>query len=429
MKSILKFVLIYLTAAILWLILTNFLIVHFFTDRFGLIVMEPMVQGIFILLSAGFLLILLKNYIPEKFKAERRCFELLETTLAGIIIYQNGRVLYQNEHYRHLFLEEGQTEPAGDLRNIHPDDHGSARKEFNKLITGETDLLDLEIRINPETRIPSLKSVKWCYCRGRAVHHQGHRAVILIIVDITRQKELEFISRINNKMSSLGRVSAGIAHEIRNPLSGLNIYLTHLERLELSTADPEENDRLATIITNLKKASNSISTIVNRVMDFSKPGQLILKDSNINIPVEDAINLTAVTLRKEGVLLAKELDPAPAACRINANMIGEVVVNLIRNAVDAMKSQDSEQRILIKTFHDADHQYLSVSDSGPGIGDLEKEKIFDPFYTTKENSTGIGLSLCHRIITDHGGQMEIRDYEEPGAEFIIKLPIRIEETP
>jgi signal transduction histidine kinase len=106
------------------------------------------------------------------------------------------------------------------------------------------------------------------------------------------------------------------------------------------------------------------------------------------------------------------------------NLIEEMVLNLLNNAAEAMKTMEAGKNIAVASFVEGDHIIIEVSDSGPGVSQENRNKILDPYFTTKHEGTGIGLSLCHRIITDHGGSLTVSDSELGGAEFRIEIPIK-----
>jgi len=162
-------------------------------------------------------------------------------------------------------------------------------------------------------------------------------------------------------------------------------------------------------------------------MDFSKPGtpQFIITDINKNI--DEVTKLTSVSLRKKGIKFSKNLDPDIPKCWNEPHLIEQVVLNLITNSAEAMKEYDGEKSIQVKTYQKENFIAISIRDSGPGIPMSSQSKIFDPFYTTKTNSSGIGLSICHRIITDHGGALRYNPSIKKGAEFIIELPLKSDE--
>jgi signal transduction histidine kinase len=221
-------------------------------------------------------------------------------------------------------------------------------------------------------------------------------------------------------MSSLGRVAAGIAHEVRNPLSGINIYLGTLEKIY----DREDSvEKAKQIFDQLKSASNKIESVIRRVMDFSKPSEPKLVLTDINKPIEEAIGLSSVTLRKRGIKLEKALAEDIQLCRADPHLIEQLVLNLITNAAEAMKNLDGRKVVKVTSSLENNRITLRISDSGPGVPLHLREKIFDPFYTTKNGSTGIGLSLAHRIITDHGGSLDVAPSKWGGAEFKIEIPL------
>ncbi len=249
----------------------------------------------------------------------------------------------------------------------------------------------------------------------------GTKKSVGSFLDITRAKELEHLLRIQDKMTSLGRVAAGIAHEIRNPLSGINIYLNTLEKIY----DRAENlDKVKQILRQIQSASSKIESVIKRVIDFSKPSEPKLVLTDINQPIEEAINLSSVTLRKSGIKIEKILANDLPLCHVDPLLIEEVILNLVTNATEAMKNMDGVKIIKVTSSMKKNSILIRVSDSGPGVNSGLKDKIFDPFYTTKNGSTGIGLSLCHRIITDHGGSLRVSTSKLGGAEFVIEIPIK-----
>ena len=263
--------------------------------------------------------------------------------------------------------------------------------------------------------------MKWVYCRASSIEYEGEEAILVNMMDITRPKEMEHLLRIQDKMTSLERVAAGIAHEIRNPLSGINIYLNTLEKIYERA---ESLDKVKQILRQVKSASNKIESVIRRVMDFSKPGAPKFVLTDINKPIEEAIELSSVTFRKRGIKIEKALAEGLLLCQADARLIEQVVLNLITNAAEAMKEMDGDKRIKVTSSVENDSIQVRVSDSGTGVSPEEEDKIFDPFYGTKNGSTGIGLSIARRIVTDHGGILRVSGSEWGGAEFIIEIPIK-----
>jgi len=237
---------------------------------------------------------------------------------------------------------------------------------------------------------------------------------------MTKAKELEHLLAIQDKMASLGRVAAGIAHEIRNPLSGINIYLNTLKKLYGKNGNEE---KIKQIIGQIQSASHKIESVIRRVMDFAKPGEPRLALIDLNQPIMEAINLCAVTLRKSGISLESTLSEDLPTCKADATLVEEMALNILNNAAEAMKTKESDKKIVVTSRAGRNGIILTFSDSGPGITPEVKDKIFDPYFTTKSDGTGIGLSLSHRIVTDHGGSLTVTDSDLGGAEFRIEIPL------
>jgi C4-dicarboxylate-specific signal transduction histidine kinase len=221
-------------------------------------------------------------------------------------------------------------------------------------------------------------------------------------------------------MSSLGRVAAGIAHEIRNPLSGINIYLNTLEKI---CGRPGREATVRDIFRQLYTASAKIESVIRRVMDFSRPGQPHFARQDVNGPVEEALRLCAVTMRKGNVALEVELGEDLPPCRVDTHLIEQVLLNLLANSAEAMKNLATPRRIRVRTECAGSHVLVRVADSGPGVPAAVRDKIFDPYYTTKSDGTGIGLSISHRIVSDHGGRLTVSESDLGGAEFVMALPV------
>jgi signal transduction histidine kinase len=266
--------------------------------------------------------------------------------------------------------------------------------------------------------------MKWVHCQASQIEYQGKDAVMVNMMDMTKTKELEHLLIIQDKMASLGRVAAGIAHEIRNPLSGINIYLNTLKKLHHQDGSEEKVEQ---ILKQVESASIKIESVIRRVMDFAKPSEPKLALIDINEPISDAIKLTAVAMRKSGVYIETFLSSELPRSYADKNLIEEMVLNLMNNAAEAMKTMESGKKIVVASFVEDDQIFIQVSDSGPGIPPEIRDSILDPYFTTKHEGTGIGLSLCHRIITDHGGSLTVSDSDSGGAEFRIAIPIITDE--
>ena len=354
-------------------------------------------------------------------KSEQSFRELVESSLTCISIIQDNQVVYQNPEHENLLGRLPRDPIFLNIESIHPEDVHKVKNFYHTITSGTVKSLETDFRFYPPDKIDSRVDMKWVNCRASLVEYRGREAILVNMMDITMTKELEHLLRIHDKMSSLGRVTAGIAHEIRNPLSGINIYLNTLEKIY---DRKEDFHKVSEIFNHLQSASAKIEAVIKRVMDFSKPGTPNFLMGSINQPIEEAVSLSSVTMRKTGIKIKKDLDETLPDCHLDHQLMEQVILNLMNNAAESMKNMDGEKNIAISSSLKNNRIIINVSDSGPGVSDEIKGKIFDPFYSTKNNSTGIGLSLCYRIISDHGGVLRLSDSRLGGAKFTIELPVK-----
>jgi PAS domain S-box-containing protein len=351
--------------------------------------------------------------------SERRLRDLVENSLVGILILQDDQVVFKNPELVRLMGSSPGGFDLSEFDNIHPADVDKVKAVFQELSCGDSDKLDMEFRFYPEGKGGQPSDMKWIHFRASLIEHAGKNAVLINMMDVTRAKELEQLLFVQDKMASLGRVAAGIAHEIRNPLSGINIYINTLSKLY---ARDDSSQKVHEILKSLQSASHRIESVIRRVMDFSKPSAPRMVLADMNDPIQEAIQLMKVTLRKRGIGIEADLDPDLPQRMMDPRMIEEVIVNLIVNAADAMEHSDGAKNIHIRSSADNGRIVAKIADEGPGVPPVLKDKIFDPFFTTKNDSTGIGLNLCQRIIQDHGGSISVGRGQSGGAEFTIVLP-------
>ena len=424
----LKITLIYMLVGLFYILFSDQLLAVFVENLTTVVYLET-IKGCFYVLVTGLMLYALigrsfsELYRSEERlrKSEKRFRDLVENSLTGISIIQDDQIVYQNQEQERLLGPLPRSSKLRDFKNIHPDDIEKVQ-EFNlDISSGKMQTLDIDFRIYVPDKINNRVNMKWIYCRATLAEYRGKKAILANTMDITRTKKMEHLLRIQDKMSSLGRVAAGIAHEIRNPLSGINIYLNTLEKIY----DKRENlEKVKGILGKIQSASIKIESVIRRVMDFSKPNEPKLVLIDINNPVTEAVNLSGVTLRKKGIEIEKSLADNLPLCQADPAMIEEIILNLINNAADAMQDMSEGKKIEITSSIEKNRIFVTVSDSGPGVPSAMKDQVLDPFYSTKNSGTGIGLSIVHRIITDHGGSLNMSESRWGGAEFRIELPIK-----
>lgn len=358
-------------------------------------------------------------------ESEQQFRDLVENSLVGISIIQDNQFIYQNPTSKKLYRPSNNKSVFKYLQNVHPEDRERVEKAYLDIRSGALDTVEIEFRYYPSDKFENDTEIRWFQCRGTAFKYQRKDAVLLNVIDITKSKHLEHQLLIKNKMLSLGRVAAGIAHEIRNPLTGINTYLYTIQDLcETDQLSAEDMEIIRQIITQIQVASNKIESVIKRVMDFSKPGAPKMVRTDINASLEEAIQLSVVTMRKNGIKIEKTLAANLPQCYADPHLIEQVVLNLITNAARAMENHNGNPKLVeIKSSAQNNMLSIKVGDSGPGVPVEHREKIFDPFFTTKEDGSGIGLNIAQRIVADHNGSILLGSSRWGGAEFTIELPI------
>jgi PAS domain S-box-containing protein len=358
-------------------------------------------------------------------ESEERFRTLVEHSLVGFFLVQEGQVVFQNPEQEKLFEGTPKSLMLADFAHVHPED----RERFLALgkATGgagaRREATDIRF-LSPGSGDPDGRT-RWATCRTAPVSWHGREAVLVNMVDVTRLKEMERIALVQEKMASLGQVATGIAHEIRNPLSGLNLYLAALGKTlgESETLEPEIRETARAILGMTQEASTKIEGVIRRVMDFVNPGPPRMAPLCVNHAVREAILLASVILKKANIRLTETLREDLPKARGDLRLLEQVLLNLLTNAAQAVEGKEGEKRIAVASFRDGGYAVVTVADSGPGVPLLLRDKIFDPFFTTKKEGTGIGLSLSHKIVSDHGGFIRVGQSHLGGALFTVELPL------
>jgi two-component system NtrC family sensor kinase len=227
----------------------------------------------------------------------------------------------------------------------------------------------------------------------------------------------------SEKLSSLGRLAASIAHEINNPLAGILTYAKLLIRM-LDSGQIEEPTR-ATSVKHLKlvqRETERCTAIVRNLLDFARQRPLSLKDTDLASVIEEAVSLVGHQAALKGLTIAKSVAPVPLI-KADAGQLRQAIVNIILNGFEAMQGGGA-LRLTCGPTAGGKHIEFACEDTGVGIPPDRLAKIFDPFFSTKEMGTGLGLSVVYGIIERHGGTIDIRSEVGTGTTVLLRLPVQ-----
>ncbi|MBU2644013.1 PAS domain S-box protein [bacterium] len=358
-------------------------------------------------------------------ESERRFQDLVDNLMVGISIVQDGSIIFMNPEQQRLLGIDHEMPKLDDLQ-IHPDDtkkfaHLCQSVNFYQAIPAE-----MTIRFYPFDKSREQHHLKYVNIRTKQILYRGSQSVMITMENITRIKKLEELSQIKEKMISLGHASLGIAHEIRSPLSGINLLIDGVKE---NFENPAYAEEIRDLLNEMKKASNTIGIVVNRALDFARPSVPKSRSAQISEPIREAISLMKTTLRKSEIKLETDLNGTLPSLFIDVPLIEQVLLSLISNAMTALKGEQGPKTIRITAEPVKNEVLIAVEDSGPGVPENLRQNVFEPFFTTDKNGSGIGLSICQRIITNHGGSISVTASSLGGAKFILSLPIDKREIP
>jgi signal transduction histidine kinase/DNA-binding NarL/FixJ family response regulator len=237
-----------------------------------------------------------------------------------------------------------------------------------------------------------------------------------VLKNITVEKQLEAQMIQSQKLSATGRLAATLAHEINNPLQAIQGCLD-LAHANLNDASKQQR-YLAMATAELER----LAAIVQRMLEFNRPAKSTQEKIDAHKVIDDVLALSAKRLQHGKIVIRTEWETNVPYVHGNANQLQQVFLNLILNAIEAMPN-GGELRIRGRIIGEKGHwAAISITDTGVGIEPGNLDKIFEPFYTTKTEGSGLGLSVCHNIVTNHGGRIDVESIVGHGSTFTVQLP-------
>ena len=298
----------------------------------------------------------------------------------------------------------------------HPDDLQWNSELARQLVEGEIRSFHFEKRY-----IRKDGGLVWAAINATIVRDENGEILygLTMVEDVTQRKQAQLALRRAERLSSIGTLAAGIAHEVNNPLGAIQL---DAETALYCLDQPQNQKTVADCLRNIATSSRRAAQIVKDVLRFARTGVRPKATDDLRRPVERACRLMRRLAEERGVRLEYAPPQQELPVRLNTTEIEQVLVNLIANAVQA---SPSGERIEITLDRESETACVSVRDFGRGMSPEEADRVFDPFFTTRETEggTGLGLSISYSIVREHEGAFEVDTFPGGGTTMIVRLPL------
>ena len=400
--------LLYILISVFWICTSEWLVTKIqIADVFWI----SIVKGILFIFATGVLLYkLIQRNIKTIEDREQQLNSLIENNMDAIIqLDHNDNFISANHVTRNLTgysMEELLKMTGKDL--ICKEDLEKVQKHFNVIGKGEPSIVECRCMTkNGQCIIVSMTSVPIVI---------GNKIVgkFVIIRDITALKDKEELIRKSEKLSIVGELAAAVAHEIRNPLTSIKGFL---QLLQDKDSAKEEKHYYTIMLSEIER----INSIVSEFMVLAKPQAINTQNENITLLLTDVITLLETLAIVKNIEVTKEFETNVALVKCEGNQLKQVFINIFKNAIEAVANKG---KIHIKVSQmNSDYVRIRFIDNGPGIPADLTSRLGEPFYTTKEKGTGLGLMVSYKIIENHQGRINIESEMNKGTTVDIILPV------
>ena len=372
-------------------------------------------------------------------ESEERFRMVTEESIVGVYIIQNDKFVYTNPKLAQIFgyMCDEIVDKLTLIDLTYSEDRSLVGKNIRKRIKKNMKSMQYIFRGQRKDG-----SIIYCESLGRFIRYKNHPAIIGTLMDITERKKMEeeLEKYTNNleeevkqktneliqseKMASLGQLVAGVAHEINNPLAFITLNSQKIEDQIMSLKNSYQDGTIQSILQNILdleqtniKGINRISEITKSLKRFAMPNKKGKALANINQGIKDTLQILFNQFKQRISVHEKYGDLPQIKC--NIGQLNQVFMNLLLNSSQAMEHGD----VWIQTWCFNKNIFIEIKDNGNGMDDKIINDIFNPFFTTKENGLGLGLSLSYRIIKDHNGDMKVQSKVGEGTKMLISLPM------
>jgi signal transduction histidine kinase len=246
---------------------------------------------------------------------------------------------------------------------------------------------------------------------------EGH---IILLVDVTEKKMKEIQLRQVESLAALTTLSAGVAHEIKNPLTSIDIHIQLLKR-EIDRLEGDESKNMRNLLVIVKEEVDRLNSIVQDFLFAVRPMSMNLGRENVNELITDLVQFMKYELEEADIEVVLELEKDLPTILIDPKYLKQALLNILKNSIEAIGEGGV---ITLKTYSSNDGDVvIEVVDDGKGIPEEVMGKIFEPYFTTRKFGTGLGLVIVYKIVKEFGGDIKVRSEEGAGTTFTVTLPV------
>jgi signal transduction histidine kinase len=249
----------------------------------------------------------------------------------------------------------------------------------------------------------------------RASSPQETLGALLTLHDVESVREIESDLELSRRLAAIGRLTAGVGHEVKNPINAIVVHL-ELMRNKLGSADHKAMRHLEVIESEIQRLDRVVQTLV----DFSRPVELQLKEQDLRRVVSGVLMLASAEFETRDVYVQSELPDHPVLAKVDADLLKQALLNVVLNGAQAMADGG---KLEVRLAEDGRMAMISIHDQGSGIPAEVRDKIFDLYFTTKKDGSGIGLAMTYRIVELHNGSIEVESDATHGTTFILRFPL------
>ncbi|MBW1896676.1 MAG: PAS domain S-box protein [Deltaproteobacteria bacterium] len=374
-----------------------------------------------ILMSGGVVLIALAGtlslFLAQGYRLTRRSLakvrafsdQVVENLPVGLVATDElGRVAAFNETAETILAVPGHRVLDGAAAQALPPELWALSERIDR--KGAIIEEDLECQTVRQSSLPLRVSAA-----GLRGENSAFLGYVFIFRDLTEVRRLEQEVERSRRLAAIGNLAAGVAHEIRNPLSSIKGFATYFR--ERFKDEPQDQNTADTMIQEVER----LDRVIGQLLEFARPSGLKIRPVRVDELIEHSLKLVESDARTRGVEVTSTVPADLSPIAMDADRMNQVLLNLYLNAIQAM-NKGGTLDVEVTRDEQSKQTRITVADTGPGIDPSDRERIFDPYFTTKPAGTGLGLTIVHKIMEAHGGDVDVYSASNTGTMVTLILP-------